>query len=107
MLTKQISFDLLFHTDTNHDRADERRNNACPDFYNAGVHPCPQQGQPAIVVRGGYVQPDGQPDGNAFLGQVMPPSRPPVLNAMNNRIADLNGIFNGMFWSCDEFPPAM
>lgn len=96
----------VYHYDTSQSRKDQRRNAAgCNErFYEN--HPCPERDQPPVVKQGGFVDLDLNPQGLAFDGQTYQHSGSPVKGALKNLIADNNGQYQGMFWSCDEWPPA-
>lgn len=64
-----------------------------------------------MIVENGYVGTDGSARGDAFVGRrftVANPQvpKPPPGLAEINAIADPMGAFSGLYWSCDELPPA-
>ena len=97
---------LNFHFDTNEKRKTERRNQVCRNFHDPGIHPCPEIDQPAVIVKGGWTDPSGVNYAPAFEGRTF---QNPLLRssgAQSRLIADLEGNYQGMYWSCDEWPPA-
>ena len=99
---------LDFHYDSNRYRVNARRNSVCPgNWYNN--HPCPEPSQPPVVVAGGWVNARGDFQGEAFVGgtRIEPNSANPI-GAMLFEITNpaRGSAYQGMIWSCDEFPPA-
>lgn len=101
----------ILHFDTSGVRKDRRRNQVCSDnkFYH-GKHPCPEPDQPPVVVGKGRISPDGKPVLPAFKGKTFVQqthvSTPFNSLVFSNMIGTSPNIYAGMYWSCDEFPPA-
>jgi len=87
--------------DTDSQRHAERRNDVCPKNWKQ-THTCPETDQPRTVRKGSSLG-----DGSFAVARYN--SNPPVTlgQAGFNKIADDQGAFSGMIWTCDEWPPAM
>ena len=98
---------LEFHYDTNSDRSTKRRADVCGNFHQQGIHDCPEIDQPAVAVSGGWSDIDGRPNSPSFVGQTFLNNRLGMISgAEKNIIADEDNDYQGMYWSCDEWPPA-
>jgi hypothetical protein len=88
-----VSGPVTLHYDTDIDHKDTRRSIACPGNWKTN-HRCPETDQPLVVSQGNSLQ-------TGFTGQLLNPG------SGSYEIADPSGAFQGMIWSCDEWPPAM
>lgn len=98
---------LTFHFDTDPQRNKKRRDRACPERWYQD-HTCPEVGgQPPVIVAGGYMDDDGDPEPPAFSGVWLSDiNNPNPSGAARNLIQDHSRFFAGLFWSCDEWPAA-
>lgn len=100
---------VIFHYDPNGIRKRKRRDAMCPpegldNWYDH--HKCPKRNkQPPVVAAGGWVDINGQPQGEAFWGVPFPDSFQRG-RASNNLIGETPTDYRGMYWSCDEWPAA-
>jgi hypothetical protein len=94
------------NVDTDNTRHNARRGIACNsrtwkrNHNLPRAHACPENNQPLVVPAGQDIESGG------FSGQLFNPA---FLRGQAGAlmIADPDGIFQGLIWTCDEYPPAM
>lgn len=97
---------ITLNYDTNPANKRRRRTAACPNSWPA-THHCPEPNQPPVVqARTGGRQGDLWGMGS-WQGVRWNPNNLPPGSAAYNLIANAAGTASsGLFWSCDEWPPA-
>ena len=103
---------VVMHYDTtSNSNRRRRRQSGCNGAKWRRGHPCPDTRNPIVVPSGSYIDPPGNPRPKvaAFYAQRWQPNVQGLnlFGAAEFAIADSNNDFQGLVWTCDEFPPAM